>query len=234
MHPVIDIWADTADVVEIRALRAEGITGFTTNPTLMRRAGVTDYRVWALRALEAAKGAPLSLEVLADDRSEMEVQARTFSSWGSNVVVKIPITNTEGTPSYPLAAKLLKDGVCVNLTAVMSAAQMASAVGMIPQDVALYISIFAGRIADLGYSARCVIRDCRNLCCHHPKARFIWASTREIHNVLDAQEAGCDVITMPPAMIRKMRELEGKSLLEYSRETVMRFRRDALESGLTL
>ncbi len=233
MRQHIEIWVDTADVAEIRALRAEGIAGFTTNPSLMRRAGVTNYREWAARALEAAGGAPVSLEVLADERDEMERQARLLASWG-NVVVKIPVTNTEGTPSYPLVAKLLADGIPVNLTAVMSAAQVASALEMIPREARPYVSIFAGRIADLGYSARCVIQDCRNLCCHHPGIKFLWASTREIRNVLDAQEAGCDVITMPPAMIRKMRELEGKSLLEYSRETVMQFHRDALESRVVL
>lgn len=231
----IEVWADTADVEQIWAMRrANTAQGFTTNPTLMRRAGVTDYREWAARAIDAADGAPLSLEVLADELDEMEAQAREIGSWAPNVLVKIPVTNCDGTPTYPLVARLLAAGIRVNHTAILSCGQVFESLALIPREAEWYVSIFAGRIADTGLSAMSVARACRGACCHHPGARFIWASTREIHNAFNAEAAGCDVITMPPEMIAKMGALVGKNLLQYSRESVMQFRRDALESGIRL
>ncbi len=231
----IQIWADTADVEQIWSLHRSGnAQGFTTNPTLLRRAGVTDYREWAMRALDAADGALLSLEVLADELDEMEAQARELASWGPTVLVKIPVTNTEGTPTYALVARLLADGIKINHTAILSAGQVAHALTMIPRDAGLYVSIFAGRIADTGQHAPSVVRECRNVSCHHPGLKFIWASTREIYNACDAQAAGCHAITMPPEMILKMNDLVGRGLSRYSRETVQQFRRDALESGIRL
>ncbi len=231
----MEIWADTADVEQIRALRRSGAAqGFTTNPTLMRRAGVTDYRAWAAQALEAADGAPLSLEVLADELEEMDTQARILASWGSNVLVKIPITNCDRTPTYPMVARLLASGVRVNHTAILSADQVQQSLALIPRAAEWHISLFAGRIADTGLSPRPAARACRDVLSHHPGARIVWASTREIYNVVEAEQAGCDVITMQPEMIGKMRALRGHNLFEYSRETVMQFRRDVLESGIRL
>ena len=227
----IKIFADGADPVKIsQQAQLPYIDGFTTNPTLMRKAGIIHYATWAEIALESAGGKPISFEVLSDDFEEMERQARTIASWGQNVYVKIPITNTKGASSALLIQRLSHDGIKVNVTAIMTGEQIRTADIALANGAPSIVSVFAGRIADTG-------RDpCELL--HFAKAmgfesQLLWASTREVYNIIQAVEAGCDIITVPDDLLAKL-PLLGKDLREFSLETVKMFFNDAIAAEYEL
>lgn len=222
----VRIFADGADEATMESLATlPWIAGFTTNPSLLRKAGVTDYAGFAQHALTLAGGRPVSFEVLSDEFEEMRRQARVIASWGPAAVVKIPIVNSRGESAASLIEDLAAEGMALNVTAVFDERQ----VRRIRLNEQCFVSVFAGRLADTGIDpigAACAVQQsCR--------AKVIWASTRELFNVLQADAAGCYAITMTPDLLSKMK-LFGKAPLEYSRETVAMFVDDAKASGLTL
>ena len=220
---MLRIFVDTSEVTLLHKwLRDPRIVGATTNPALMKKSGITSYRNFARIVLGIANGKPVSFEVLADDFTEMERQARELASWGENVYVKIPITNTKGESSVPLIEKL--QDLHLNITAVMTGAQIEALAKITSQHH--IISVFAGRIADTGRDPTYMMRLARKA-----HAQILWASAREVLNVYQAEECGCDIITLTPDLIAKL-DLHGKSLAEYSLETVKMFYEDG--KGITL
>jgi|TARA_B100001750_G_scaffold244425_1_gene261733 transaldolase len=227
----IKIFADGADVNTIKSLNAEKwVQGFTTNPTLMKQAGVEDYKSFALEVLAEVKEKPISFEVFADDFSEMEEQAKEIASWGENIYVKIPVTNTKGESSKDLIKNLSEAGVRMNITAVFTTEQTEEIVDSLAPETANIISIFAGRIADAGTDPVPVMKNCLNVIKSKPKTELLWASPREVLNLLQADEIGCHIITITNDLLQKTK-LIGKSLEEYSKETVEMFFNDASEAG---
>lgn len=227
----IKIFADCADLGTIDRLAAHpDVKGFTTNPTLMRKAGVTDYKAFALEVLRLAGERPVSFEVFSDNFSGMDDQAREIASWGDNVYVKIPITDTKGELSGALIKGLSSDGVKLNVTAVMTIQQVRQAWSRLKGPS--IISVFAGRIADTGRHPSNMMATAR-AAVDGSKVQLLWASAREVLNVYQAEELGCDIITLSPDLIDKL-ELRGKELAEYSRETVEMFHRDALRAGYSI
>ncbi|MDR1875266.1 MAG: transaldolase [Synergistaceae bacterium] len=231
----IKIFMDGADIGSIENCRFDFpfIKGFTTNPTLMRKAGVSDYEAFARRAIEAAKGLPISFEVFSDEFDDMERQARIIASWGTNAYVKIPVTNTGGESSCPLIGKLSGDGIRVNVTAMLSPGQARGAVAALDRDVPAIVSIFAGRVADTGRDPVPLMKDCLALLEAHPRAELLWASPRELLNIMQADEAGCHIITVTSDLMAKLK-LVGKDLEEFSLETVKMFYNDARAAGFRL
>jgi transaldolase len=230
----VKIFADSADLDVVLALAAdERISGFTTNPTLMWKAGLTEYAQFAQRILERIGEKPVSFEVFADDPGEMRRQARMIARWGENVYVKIPVSTTTGESLAPLVRELSEDGVKVNVTALLTAGQVELIAEAVKQGAPSYISVFAGRIADAGVDPVPVIARSVDLLADAPRAQLIWASAREVLNVVQADQAGCHIITLTPDLIGKL-ELLGKDLLQYSLETVQMFHRDAAAAGLSL
>jgi transaldolase len=230
----VKIFADGADLDAILALAAEPhISGFTTNPTLMWKAGLTDYEEFAHRLLERNTPHPISFEVFADDAEEMRRQARMITTWGENVYVKIPVSTTSGESMAPLVRELSEDGVKVNVTAVFTTAQVELLTGAVKDGAPSYISVFAGRIADAGIDPVPLMTRALEIMVAAPRAELIWASPREILNIVQADEIGCHVITVTHDLLKKL-PLLGKDLMQYSLETVQMFRRDALAAGFTL
>jgi transaldolase len=230
----VKIFADGADLDHIRVLKAiPAIKGFTTNPTLMRAAGVSDYEAFSQQVLEVVDGAPISFEVFADDIEEMEAQARVIAKWGSNVFVKIPVTNSVGQSCAPLVQKLAGSGIQVNVTAIFSLRQVEAITDALSADVAANVSVFAGRIADTGIDPIPHMRECVSIIGSKPKTELIWASPRELLNLFHADEAGCHIITVTPDILKKMATI-GKDLEEYSLETVQMFRNDAVSAAYTI
>jgi transaldolase len=230
----IKIFADGASLDEMRAWAASSyVRGFTTNPTLARQAGVRDYARFAHDALDAIGGRPISFEVLSDDFLEMDFQAREIASWGDNVYVKIPITNTRGQSAAPLIARLTRGGVKVNVTAVLTPAQVATAVEALDGGAPSNISIFAGRIADTGRDPIPIVERARAIVERARSIELIWASPREALNVYQADAAGCHIITVTSDILPKL-SLADKDLDAFSLETVQMFRRDAVAAGFTL
>ena len=229
---MVDIYADGADIDVMHALaRNPLIKGWTTNPTLMKKAGVRDYRAFAYRAIAAFPNYPLSLEVFADDIDAMESQARQISSWGENIYVKIPITNTKGISCCPLISRLSANGIKVNATAILCYSQIDEVFDALNLTPAI-VSVFAGRIADTGRNPIGFI----NHALKKKKStlhKVLWASPRQVLDVYTAETLGCDIITMSPDLIAKL-PLEGKSLTEYSLETVQMFYNDAKAAGYKL
>ena len=225
------IFADGADLSAIRALRANPlIKGFTTNPTLMRVAGIDDYEAFSKDVIEVVDGAPVSLEVFADEFDAMEAQAKVIASWGRNVFVKIPVTNTKGQSSAPLVKRLADQGVQVNVTAIFTLEQVREVTDALADDVAANVSVFAGRVADTGVDPVPHMREAVQIVASKPKAEVIWASPRELLNLFHADEAGCHIITVTSGILDKL-NLIGKDLTEYSLETVEMFRRDAVAAA---
>ena len=230
----IKIFADEANLSSMVALsRLPYIRGFTTNPTLMRKAGITDYRIFAKMALVALPNLPISFEVFADDMVGMERQARKIASWGMQVYVKIPVTNTKGESTYDLVHRLSYDGIKVNVTAVMTKTQVLEIAMALDGGVASYVSIFAGRIADTGRDPMPLMTDIIDLLCSIPSIELIWASPRELFNIYQADEIGCHIITATTDILNK-RPFVGKNLTEYSLETVQMFHNDAQQAGYKL
>jgi len=230
----VKLFADGADLDAILALAADPrIAGFTTNPTLMWKAGLTDYQDFAQRLLERITEHPISFEVFADDVGEMRRQARLIASWGENVYVKIPITTTSGEPMAALVRELSEDGVKVNVTALFTTAQVELITAAIRDGAPSYISVFAGRVADAGVDPLPIMAQAVKIMLDAPRSELIWASPREILNVVQADQVGCHVITMTHELLAKLDSL-GKDLDQFSLETVQMFRRDAIAAGFTL
>lgn len=225
------IFADGADLDGILKMYANPmIRGFTTNPTLMRKAGIADYEQFARKLLVAVPDRPISLEVFADDFPEMTRQARAIASWGPNVNVKIPVTNTKGQFAGPVIRELSASGVVVNVTAVMTLNQVQMICDCLAPATPAIISVFAGRIADTGVDPLPIMTESLKIMESRPKAELIWASPRELLNVFQADAIGCHVITVTNDILAKL-SLVGKDLDAYSLETVEMFRRDALAAG---
>lgn len=230
----IKLFADGADKAGMLELYRNGlIKGFTTNPTLMRKAGVNNYRAFAREILAAIPDRPISFEVFSDEFDEMERQALEISSWGDNVYVKVPITSTRGQMSCELVRRLARAGVKVNVTAIMALDQLRDIIPYLNEGPSGYISIFAGRIADTGRDPVPLMAAAVELLRPYPNLELIWASPREVLNIFQADAVGCHVITLTHDLLRKL-SLIGKDLLEYSLDTVRMFYDDGKKAGLTL
>ena len=230
----VKIFADGADKAGMLEMAEKPfIQGLTTNPTLMRKAGVADYRAFALDVLEVIRDKPISFEVFSDDFIEMERQAREIANWGPNVYVKIPVTNTRREPAYELIERLAGNGIKVNVTAIMTLGQVEAVVDRLNPGVASYVSVFAGRIADTGRDPVPLMSAAVEIVNANPKAELIWASPRELLNIFQANAIGCHVITVSNALLRKL-ELVGKDLSEYSLDTVKMFYSDATSAGFCI
>jgi transaldolase len=230
----VKVFADGADLESIRALSNNPlIKGWTTNPTLMKQASVTDYERFARQMLEIVDGKPTSFEVFSDDFEEMEKQALQISDWGTNVFVKIPVTDTRGQASADLIRRLTSAGVQLNVTAVFTLEQVDWILDALAGGPASYVSIFAGRIADAGVDPVPTMREALVRMQHVPLAELIWASPREILNIVQADEIGCHVITVTHDLLRKLPSL-GKDLDEFSLDTVKMFRDDAIAAGYSI
>ncbi|HTV28384.1 MAG TPA: transaldolase [Xanthobacteraceae bacterium] len=238
MRQVVDlrtkIFADGADLPGIVKLYANPfIKGFTTNPTLMRKAGITDYAEFARDVLRAVPDRPVSFEVFADEFDQMELQAREIASWGRNVNVKIPVTNTKGVFSGPLIERLSRAGIVVNVTAIMTLDQVQAVVDCLAPQTPAIVSVFAGRIADTGRDPVPLMAEAVRILTAKPKAELIWASPRELLNIFQADDIGCHIITVTHDVLSKL-SLVGKDLGAYSLETVEMFHRDAQAAGFSI
>lgn len=231
----IAIYADGADVRDMVAARDAGlIKGFTTNPTLMRKSGITDYQSFAQEALAATGDMSISFEVFADEFDEMERQARLIATWGASVYVKIPITNTRGQSSIPLIARLSAAGVKLNITAILTLDQVRDVVDALDPATPAIVSVFAGRIADTGVDPVPLMREAAAICAPKPKAELLWASPRELLNIFQADEVGCHIITVTSDILKKFSTMVGKPLDELSLDTVKMFYNDAAAAGFKL
>jgi transaldolase len=234
MNLRIKIFADGADAGRMRTLALDPrIQGFTTNPTLMRQAGVRDYEAFAREAIRAIPGRPISFEVFSDDLDEMREQALHISSWGENVYVKVPVTNTKGQSAAPLLRSLASRGVKLNVTALMTLDQVRLAADAIANGPPSYISVFAGRIADTGRDPVPIMSAAVEAIRPYPQIEIIWASPRELLNVFQADACGCHIITLTPDLLKKMANI-GKDLDDFSLDTVKMFHDDARAAGFTL
>lgn len=233
--PKIQMFADGADLDTIRAATENPlVSGFTTNPTLMRKAGVEDFAEFSKAAAKLVAPRPISIEVLADDFESMARQAREIASWGPNVYVKIPITNTKGESSAPVIRDLARDGIRTNVTAIFTIRQVATAAEAVADGPPSVISVFAGRIADAGVDPIPVMAASRALLDEiAPTAELLWASPREVLNIVQAEQVGCDIITMTADLWAKLDSL-GKNLTVFSQETVQMFFDDAKGAGFSL
>lgn len=228
------IFADGADKAGMLEMyRNPLIKGFTTNPTLMCKAGITNYEAFALDILSVIKDRPISFEVFSDDFKEMHRQALKIASWGKNVYVKIPVTNTLGEPSYDLIHALAKAGVKQNVTALMTLDQVHDVTAALAHGPAACVSVFAGRIADTGRDPLSIMTESVDILHPHQQLELIWASPRELLNVFQADDIGCQIITVTNDIIKKL-SMVGKDLQEFSLETVQMFRNDAVKAGFTL
>ncbi len=230
----VKIFSDGADKVSMLEMYSKPyIKGLTTNPTLMKKIGITDYRAFCKDVLTSIKDKPISFEVFSDDFSEMERQAMEIASWGDNVYVKIPITNTKQENCYALVKKLTENKVKVNVTALMTLTQVRDVVAVLNPEIPSYVSIFAGRIADTGRDPVPVMAKAVEILKVAPAAELIWASPRELLNIFQANEIGCQVITVTNDIINKL-PLIGYDLDEFSLDTVKMFYNDAVTAGFRL
>jgi transaldolase len=230
----VKIFADGADRASLVELCKDPlIKGFTTNPTLMRKAGVTDYQSFAKDVLRHVKDRPISFEVFSDDFEEMEGQAMKIASWGENVYVKIPVTNTRGESSASLVARLAKRGVKVNATAILTIPQVQAIAAALAGGPSSIISVFAGRIADTGVDPLPLMKSALEVVRPHPNIEVIWASPRELLNVVQADQIRCHIITVTSDLLKKL-PLLGRDLAEVSLDTVRMFHRDAIAAGFAL
>jgi transaldolase len=229
----VKIFADGADFEGIVELsRNPLIKGFTTNPSLMRKAGVTDYETFARKVLATVPDRPVSFEVFADDSDGMVEQARAIAAWGPNVNVKIPVIDTQGKSTSEVVRALSSNGVVLNVTAIFTLDQVQAVADALDPQTPAIVSVFAGRIADTGIDPIPHMQACKKILSHRPKAELLWASTREFLNIFHAEEAGCEIITVPREFLSKSKlDLVDKDLLDYSRETVQTFHKDATAAG---
>jgi transaldolase len=230
----VKIFADGADKATILELsRKSYIRGFTTNPTLMRKAGVSDYEAFARDVLEAVQDRPISFEVLADNFPEMERQARKIAGWGPNVYVKVPVANTRREPALELIRRLAAAQIQLNVTALLTLQQVRDVCAALQGGAPSHVSVFAGRIADTGRDPLPMMQAALEAVRAYPNIQLIWASPRELFNIFQADAIGCHIITVTSDILQKL-PLVGKDLDDFSQETVAMFYRDALESGLKL
>jgi len=233
-HLKVKLFADGADLAGIKEMAANpAIKGFTTNPTLMRKAGVSDYKAFALQALQVVRGRPISFEVFADEFGEMGKQAHEIASWGKNIYVKIPVTNTKGELSGPLVERLTRAGIQVNVTALTTVDQVKRVADRLAPETPAIISVFAGRIADTGRDPVPIMAEAVKIMKKKPKSELIWASPRELLNIFQADEVGCHIITATNDILKKL-PLIGKDLDAYSLETVEMFHKDAKAAGYSI
>lgn len=230
----IQIYMDGADIGPMKsAYKAGVVKGFTTNPTLMRKSGITDYAKFAREVIAAIPDLPISFEVFSDDFASMEAEARVIAAWGGNTFIKIPITNTKGEASIPLIRKLSAEGFSLNVTAMMTLAQVSAVAAAVSASSRTIVSVFAGRIADAGVDPVPLMRRAKAILVDLPKAELLWASPREILNLVQAEEVGCDIITITGDLLAKVPTL-GKDLDLFSLETVKMFHNDAKAAGFRL
>lgn len=230
----VKLFADGADLEGMLKMYAKPwIQGFTTNPTLMRKAGISDYAAFAKDVLRAIPDRPISFEVFSDEFSEMERQALEIARWGSNVYVKVPITNTRGESSTDLCRRLATQGLKLNVTALLTLEQVCSIAGSLAGGPPACVSVFAGRVADTGVDPVPLMRTALEILAPYPNIELIWASPRELLNIVQADAIGCHIITVTNDLLAKL-DLMGKDLAEYSLDTVKMFHRDASASGFRL
>lgn len=231
----IQIYADGADKAGILDLYAKPyIKGLTTNPTLMKKAGIKDYEAFARDILQTVTAKPLSLEVFSDEFSEMKRQALKIAGWGRNVYVKIPITNSRGESSTPLIQELAREGVQLNVTAILTLAQVRDVAAALQPAAPSVVSVFAGRIADTGRDPVPLMRAARALLEPQPKAELLWASVREVRNLIEAEQCGCDIVTVTHDILAKAAKLLDLDLTALSLDTVKMFANDAAAAGYRL
>jgi transaldolase len=230
----VKLFADGAEKSGMLEMYAKPyIRGFTTNPTLMHKAGLTDYRGFARSIVEAIPDRPISFEVFSDEFDEMERQAREIATWGENVYVKIPVTNTRREPAYELVRRLSSDGVKLNVTAILTNDQVRAVTEAVKDGAPSCVSVFAGRIADTGRDPVPIMRGSVAPGAATPPAELIWASPRELLNIFQADEIGCHIITVTNDILKKL-SLVGKDLADYSLDTVKMFFEDGRKAGFTL
>jgi transaldolase len=230
----VKIFADGAEKAGMLEMYAKPyIKGFTTNPTLMHKAGLTDYRAFARDIVDAIPDRPISFEVFSDDFDEMERQAREIATWGENVYVKIPVTNTRREPAYDLVRRLSNDGIKLNITAIMTIDQVRNVVDAVKDGAPSCVSVFAGRIADTGRDPVPIMSECVSILKAAPQAELIWASPRELLNIIQADAIGCHIITVTNDILKKL-PLVGKDLCDYSLDTVKMFFEDGQKAGFSL
>jgi transaldolase len=231
----IKIFADGADKKGMLELNANPlIKGLTTNPTLMRKAGLTDFEAFARDILQGVTKKPLSFEVFSDDFKEMKRQGLKINGWAKNVYVKIPITNTLGESSLPLIKELAGEGVKLNITAILTLEQVKGVAKALNPKVPSFVSVFAGRIADTGVDPVPHMVECRKILKGLPSAELLWASVREVLNIFQADECGCDIVTVPHDILNKALKMAGSDLKELSLDTVKMFANDAKAAGFSL
>ena len=231
----VKIFADGADLEGIIDLyRKPFIKGLTTNPTLMRKVGITDYEVFARSVLDSVTDKPISFEVFSDDFPEMRRQALKIRDWQDNVYVKIPITNTKGESALPLIEELAKEEVKLNVTAILTLEQVKGVAGALRSEVPSVVSVFAGRIADTGVDPLPIMKESLSLLSSMPSAELLWASVREVLNIFQAADCGCHIVTVPHDILAKAIKLGGTDLKELSLDTVRMFYQDALGAGFKL
>lgn len=230
----IKIYADGADVTKMLEVYKNGVAqGFTTNPTLMKVGGVVDYNAFAEEVVAAIPDLSVSFEVFADDFETMKLEALKIASYGPNVFVKIPITNTLGESSLPLVKELSDQGVNLNVTAILTIEQVQATVDAVSENSKTIVSVFAGRVADTGVDPMPLMKQSAEICHSKNNVELLWASTREVLNIFQAEEAGCDIVTVPNALLDKLPML-GKDLLELSLDTVKMFNNDIKALGFTI
>jgi len=231
----IHIYADGADKAGILDLYTKSyIKGLTTNPTLMKKAGIKDYETFARDILQTVTAKPISLEVFSDDFPEMKRQALKIAGWGKNVYVKIPITNSRGEASISLIRELSHQGVQLNITAILTLDQVRNVAAALDPQVPSVVSIFAGRIADTGVDPMPIMRESRKLLAGQPKAELLWASVREVLNIVQAEQSGCHIVTVQHDILAKAAKLLEMDLAELSLDTVKMFANDAAAAGYQL
>jgi transaldolase len=231
----VKLFADGADKAGMLQLNANQlIKGMTTNPTLMRKVGITDFEAFARDILQGITVKPLSLEVFSDEFSEMKRQALKINGWGKNVYVKIPITNTRNESSLPLIKELASEGVKLNVTAILTLAQVEGVTAALNPKVPAVVSVFAGRIADTGVDPVAIMSQSKIILKDLPHAELLWASVREVLNIFQANDCGCDIVTVPHDILAKAMKMSGMDLGELSLDTVKMFANDAKAAGFSL
>lgn len=231
----VKLFTDGADKTQIVEMaRNPWIAGFTTNPSLLKKAGVKDYEAYGRDLVAAVPDRHISFEVFSDNLTEMVAQARIIAQWGKNVYCKLPVTTTRGEPLYETARTLSRDGIKINMTAIFTSDQVANAVDALAGGSAACVSVFAGRMADVGLDYRPIMRDAIARARKTANVEIIWASTREVFNVVEANEMGCHIITAPADILKKLPALGSKTAAHLALDAVTAFREDALSSGLTL
>jgi len=235
MNLKVKLFADGADLAGMKEMAANPmIKGFTTNPTLMRKAGLKDFEAFAKDILQGITEKPISFEVFSDEFSEMRRQAMKINGWAKNVYVKIPITNTRDESSLPLIKELAKEGIKLNITAILTLEQVKGVAEALQPKVPSFVSVFAGRIADTGVDPIPHMVECKKILKGLPAAELLWASVREVLNIFQANDCGCEIVTVPHDILNKALKMSGMDLKELSLDTVKMFANDAKGAGFNL